>query len=85
MPSFPNLTVKKIPQAVLARCEWGRDDYSLNVSEQAPVVAASEAQAEASSKVGAKTKAGGRSKKAKPMQGLSLLDLMDSMGSEGRS
>jgi adenine-specific DNA-methyltransferase len=29
--AFPNLTVKKIPAAVLARCEWGRDDYSLNV------------------------------------------------------
>jgi len=28
---FPNLTVKKIPGAVLARCEWGKDDYSLNV------------------------------------------------------
>ncbi|MBM4395682.1 MAG: site-specific DNA-methyltransferase [Deltaproteobacteria bacterium] len=28
---FPNLTVKRIPAAVLARCEWGRDDYSLNV------------------------------------------------------
>lgn len=28
---FPNLTVKKIPAAVLARCEWGKDDYSLNV------------------------------------------------------
>lgn len=29
---FPNLTLKKIPKAVLARCEWGRDDYSLNVA-----------------------------------------------------
>ncbi|QIN32730.1 site-specific DNA-methyltransferase [Legionella longbeachae] len=29
---FPNLTVKKIPQAILNRCEWGHDDYSLNVS-----------------------------------------------------
>jgi adenine-specific DNA-methyltransferase len=29
---FPNLTVKKIPSAVLAKCEWGRDDYSLNVA-----------------------------------------------------
>lgn len=29
--AFPNLTVKKIPNAVLARCEWGHDDYSLNV------------------------------------------------------
>ncbi len=30
--AFPNLTVKKIPSAVLARCEWGHDDYSLNVA-----------------------------------------------------
>jgi adenine-specific DNA-methyltransferase len=28
---YPNLTVKKIPKQVLSRCEWGRDDYSLNV------------------------------------------------------
>jgi len=28
---YPNLTVKKIPRAVLAKCEWGHDDYSLNV------------------------------------------------------
>lgn len=28
---YPNLTVKKIPKAVLARCEWGKDDYSLRV------------------------------------------------------
>lgn len=25
------LTLKKIPKMVLARCEWGHDDYSLNV------------------------------------------------------
>ena len=30
--SLPNITIKKIPQAVLDRCEWGRDDYSLDVS-----------------------------------------------------
>lgn len=30
--SFPNLTIKKIPQAVLRKCEWGHDDYSLNVA-----------------------------------------------------
>lgn len=30
---FPNLTLKKIPHAVLNRCEWGRDDYSLAVSQ----------------------------------------------------
>lgn len=29
---WPNLTIKKIPKAVLARCEWGHDDYSLNVA-----------------------------------------------------
>jgi adenine-specific DNA-methyltransferase len=29
--TFPNLTIKKIPNAVLSRCEWGHDDYSLNV------------------------------------------------------
>ena len=28
----PNLTLKKIPKMVLARCEWGHDDYSLNVA-----------------------------------------------------
>ena len=28
---FRNLTVKKIPKAVLDKCEWGHDDYSLNV------------------------------------------------------
>jgi adenine-specific DNA-methyltransferase len=26
-----NLTIKKIPKAVLARCEWSHDDYSLQV------------------------------------------------------
>lgn len=26
-----NLTVKKIPKAVLGKCEYGHDDYSLNV------------------------------------------------------
>jgi adenine-specific DNA-methyltransferase len=30
--AFPNLTVRKIPQVVLRKCEWGKDDYSLNVA-----------------------------------------------------
>ena len=34
--AFENLTVKKIPQVVLARCEWGRDDYSLRIAEAPP-------------------------------------------------
>jgi adenine-specific DNA-methyltransferase len=29
---FENLTVKKIPHAVLSRCEWGKDDYSLRIA-----------------------------------------------------
>lgn len=28
---YPNLTIKKIPKGVLTRCEWGHDDYSLQV------------------------------------------------------
>jgi adenine-specific DNA-methyltransferase len=28
---YPNLTIKKIPKTVMARCEWGKDDYSLQV------------------------------------------------------
>ena len=31
LDEFPNLTVKKIPKAVLSRCEWGRDNYSLEI------------------------------------------------------
>ena len=29
---WPNLTIKKIPKMVRDRCEWGHDDYSLNVA-----------------------------------------------------
>ncbi len=42
--AFDNLTIKKIPQAVLTKCEWGQDDYSLNV-ENLPM-AKSEAEKE---------------------------------------
>jgi adenine-specific DNA-methyltransferase len=28
---FPNLTIKKIPKHILSRCEWGHDDYSLDI------------------------------------------------------
>ena len=37
---FPNLTVKKIPKAVLKKCEWGHDDYSLEISEMPPPILA---------------------------------------------
>ena len=29
--AFPNITIKKIPQMLLGRCEFGKDDYSLNI------------------------------------------------------
>lgn len=28
---FPNITLKKIPKMLLGRCEFGREDYSLNI------------------------------------------------------
>ena len=31
--SLPNLTVKKIPDHVRNRCEWGRNDYSLEIED----------------------------------------------------
>jgi adenine-specific DNA-methyltransferase len=31
--AFVNLTIRKIPQTVLRKCEWGKDDYSLNVGD----------------------------------------------------
>ena len=30
---YDNITIKKIPQAILNNCEYGHDDYSLNVKE----------------------------------------------------
>lgn len=35
--TFANLTIRKIPGAILDRCEWGRDDYSLKI-EALPLV-----------------------------------------------
>jgi adenine-specific DNA-methyltransferase len=29
---FENLTCRKIPSSILTKCEWGRDDYSLNIA-----------------------------------------------------
>lgn len=43
---WENLTIKKIPKMVLSKCEWGHDDYSLNVENlpQAPKPAAPSGQ-----------------------------------------
>lgn len=52
---FPNLSLKKIPKIILKRCEWGHDDYSLNVSnlpmaEEEPEPRSSENQPAAKTK-----------------------------------
>jgi adenine-specific DNA-methyltransferase len=54
--AFPNLTIKKIPQAVLRICEWGHDDYSLNVANlpEAPREPATADQPQMPAKAGKK-------------------------------
>lgn len=34
--AYPNITVKKIPTAILKKCEWGREGYPLNLSSYQP-------------------------------------------------
>ena len=34
--AFENLTLRKIPKAVLRKCEWGKDDYSLEIRDLPP-------------------------------------------------
>jgi adenine-specific DNA-methyltransferase len=48
--AFENLTLVKIPTSILQKCEWGRDDYSLNIQNlpQADDDEAAEAAAQAS-------------------------------------
>lgn len=48
--AYPNLTIKKIPQAVLSRCEYGHDDYSLqvaNLPDMRPVAQSNDGDQEA--------------------------------------
>lgn len=52
---WPNLTLKKIPRMVLARCEWGQDDYSLNVANL-PMAQPEKAEPATSGENGRKTK-----------------------------
>lgn len=46
LDDFPNLTLKKIPRAVMDKCEWGKDDYSLEIKALpvAPKASADEAE-----------------------------------------
>ena len=48
--AYPNLTVRKIPKQVLAHCEWGHDDYSLQVENLPQPPLAAEAPSEDTAK-----------------------------------
>jgi adenine-specific DNA-methyltransferase len=47
--------LKKIPKMVLARCEWGHDDYSLNVANL-PMAKPDPVEAPAAAEANKKTK-----------------------------
>lgn len=50
--AFENLTLVKIPTTILQKCEWGRDDYSLNI-QNLPMAEDDEAAAAAAQASGA--------------------------------
>jgi adenine-specific DNA-methyltransferase len=57
LDEFPNLNVKKIPKAVLNRCEWGHDDYSLEIKNLPMKLPEEETRQDAmSTKIGPRTK-----------------------------
>ena len=52
-----NLTLKKMPHAILSKCEWGKDDYSLNISKLPVAVQDDDEQEAAPKKKAAKKEA----------------------------
>lgn len=50
---WPNLTVKKIPNHIRSRCEWGHDDYSLNIENLPKAPPRPEPEATSTAKAGA--------------------------------
>jgi adenine-specific DNA-methyltransferase len=79
LDEFPNLTVKKIPKAVLNRCEWGKDDYSLEIQNlpvrEEPLIGQVESDAERGRK--GRTKA---ERRAESTEQQSLFDLSGDKG-----
>ncbi len=69
---FDNLTLVKIPSSILTKCEWGRDDYSLNIANLP--IADRESDNEADENATAPVKRG-RKSKASPDSELSLFDI----------
>ncbi len=68
---FDNLTLVKIPSSILTKCEWGRDDYSLNIANLP--LADQESDDEADEAATASVKRG-RKSKASPDAAPSLFD-----------
>jgi adenine-specific DNA-methyltransferase len=64
---YPNLTLRKIPKSVMSKCEWGHDDYSLNVANlpMTKPVAATQAAAQTTTQAASPKQA-----KAAPQSGL---------------
>lgn len=75
LDGLERLTVKKIPQAVLNKCEWDHDDYSLNISTlpQAPA-------APAAAEGGTDQPAPRRRRRTKAQPDNSLLQLLPEKG-----
>jgi adenine-specific DNA-methyltransferase len=63
--AFPNLTLKKIPNAVLNRCEFGKDDYSIQIANL-PYEPQSHGDTEKKDKIGS----GGKGKSVKAQESL---------------
>lgn len=78
--AFENLTVRKIPQAILTTCEWGRDDYSLRIAAL-PVAepASAAADAEGSDAGESVTSSGKRGRKRKAVPSSGVLGLFDAV------
>jgi len=67
---YENITVRKIPNMLLGRCEFGKDDYSLNI-ENLPWPADQETQADSPTETESK---GVRAKKPAPANQRGLFD-----------
>lgn len=72
---YPNITVKKIPKVLLGRCEFGRDDYSLNVINL-PTQDEEALQEEAAVTASSNGKQNGRKKPLKQSDSQKQLSLM---------
>lgn len=78
--AFENLTIKKIPQTMLAKCEWSRDDYSLRIANLPAAEPVTEDGPEDGVAVASAPKRRGRPRKETATA--SLFDAADGMGGE---